>query len=345
MSALEWAAARVPTGVLHLDVAACGRPSVAALDAEVGHLRAEAARGGYVAEVEAADDIDAGRRALGRVVGLPTVAYAESAGAVFATVLAAWPLPRGSRVGTVPSEYGGNAKVLRLLAAERGWTLVPLPVDALGRITGVPDCDLVTFPQVASQRGVAQPVGEVLASGVPVVLDVAQSLGQTAVPTGCAAYVGTSRKWLCGPRGVGFVAVADAWLPELATPPTLTPHDDVRRFDTLEAHVAGRVALAVAAQEWSAELLPVVQARAAYARQVLAETRWRVVEPVPEPTGITTLQGADPFAARAALLARGLLVSAVPTTRSADLDAAVLRVSTAAWTREEDLDALAGALR
>ena len=33
--------------------------------------------------------------------------------------------------------------------------------------------DLVTFPQVASQRGVAQPVHEVLAAGAPLLLDVA----------------------------------------------------------------------------------------------------------------------------------------------------------------------------
>ena len=345
-----WAGARVPADVLHLDVAAAGRVSTGVLEAQVRHLRAEAARGGYVAEADAAGEVDAGRRALGALVGLDDVAFSDSAGTAFATLLGAWPLERGARVGTVPGEYAPNAQVLRLLAAARGWQLVDLPVDPLGRITGVPDCDLVTFPQVASQRGVAQPVTDVLASGVPVVLDVAQSLGQTAVPAGCAAYVGTSRKWLCGPRGVGLLAVAPEWQERLPTPPSLTTERGLRRFDTAEAHVAGRVGLAVAAREWSPALLPVLQARAAYARQVLADTRWQdeawqVVEPVDEPTGITTLTGCDPVRLRAALLARGVLVSAVPVSRSGDLPEPVLRVSTAAWVEPADLDRLAAALR
>ncbi len=136
--------------------------------------------------------------------------------------------------------------------------------------------DLLTFPHVASQRGVVQPVQALLAAGVPVLLDVAQSLGQTAVPAGCAAYVGTSRKWLCGPRGVGLLAVDPAWAPRLEPPPA-TAHGPagLRRFDAAETHVAGRVGWAVAVQEWTPALLPAVHERAAAARAVLAETPWR----------------------------------------------------------------------
>ena len=257
-------------------------------------------------------------------------------------------MPRGARIGTVPSEYGANARALRRLAPERGWSLVPLPVDDDGRITAVPDgLDLVTFPQVASQRGTAQPVEEVFASGVPLLLDVAQSLGQTPVPAGCAAYVGTSRKWLCGPRGVGFLAVDPHVQAALAEPPTLAAalYEGVQRWESQEAHVAGRVGLAVAVQEWEPALLPVVHAVAAHAREVLDGVGdWRVREAVDEPTGITTLVGGDPFATRVALLAQGFVTSAVPTSRSDDLDAPVLRVSTAAWVETGQVDALARAL-
>ena len=69
-----------------------------------------------------------------------------------------------------------------------------------------------------------------------------------------------------------------------------------------------------------------------------------VREDAGERTGITTLSGGDPVATRAALLERGLLVSAVPASRSDDLAGPVLRVSTAAWVRPEDVDALATAL-
>jgi pyridoxal 5-phosphate dependent beta-lyase len=350
MTVETWVDARMPTRAVHLDVAGAGRPSRDVLDAEIAHLHREAALGAYVAAELAEELVDEGRAALGSLVGLggADVCFLEGAGTAFATLLQAWPLGEGARVGTVPSEYGANARLLRRLAGERGWSLVPLPVDGDGRITGVPaDLDLVLFPQVPSQRGIAQPVEPVLAGGAPVLLDVAQSLGQTPVPHGCAAYVGTSRKWLCGPRGVGFAVVDPAVQHTLAEPPTSAPGDatGLRRWEAREAHVAGRVGLAVAAQQWQPDLVDAVRDRAAHARGVLdGVAGWRVREPVHEATGITTLVGGDPFATRAALLEDGFVTSAIGVSRSDDLEAPVLRVSTAAWVTPGQLDALAEAL-
>ncbi|MEA2703395.1 MAG: hercynylcysteine S-oxide lyase, partial [Actinomycetota bacterium] len=152
MSLTAWVADRIPTDKIHLDVAACGRVSQAALSAECAHLRLEAEVGGYVAEVAAAPVVEAGRAALGAMVGLDgaDVVFSEGGGLAFAVLLDAWPLPPGSRIGMVPSEYGGNARVLRDRAPQRGWELVLLPVDDLGRILEVPSgLDLVTFPHVA----------------------------------------------------------------------------------------------------------------------------------------------------------------------------------------------------
>lgn len=351
MSAARWVQERLPTGVRHLDVAACGVISTGVLAAQVRHLQAESG-GGYVAQEAAEPELDKGREALAAMVGLTAddVAHLESAHEAFWRVLACWPLPAGSRVGTVPSEYGANALVLRALAGERGWTLVPLPVDRLGRVIGVPqDLDVVTFPHVPSQRGVVQPVEEVLRSGVPLLLDVAQSLGQLPVPAGAAAYVGTSRKWLCGPRGVGFAVVDPSWELRLASPPTLARHvhTGVRRLETMEATIAGRLGLGAAAQEWTPEVVPVARARSARLRTALADSPWVVREPVDEPTGFTTLtppEGVDVVRVRAELLAEGMLTTPVPQVRAADLTGPVLRVSTAAWVTEEDVDATAGAL-
>ncbi|MBW3646243.1 MAG: aminotransferase class V-fold PLP-dependent enzyme [Actinobacteria bacterium] len=347
---LPWVADRIPTTVVHLDVAGAGRPSEAVLAAEIAHLRAEAEVGGYVAQGHAESAVDGGRAALGARVGLTgdDVCFLDGAGTAFATLLAAWPLPRGARIGTVPSEYGANARALRRLASERGWQLAALPVDDLGRITDLPaDLDLVTFPQVASQRGIAQPVEEVFAAGVPLLLDVAQSLGQVEVPPGCAAYVGTSRKWLCGPRGVGFAIVDPVVQAALVEPPTLAPThgSGMRRWEAQEAHIAGRVGLAVAAQEWTPDLLPEVHRLTSRLRSLLSGMAgWQVREPVDEPTGITTLRGGDPVATRMGLLADGFVTSAVPTSRSDDLTGPVLRVSTAAWVEDGELERFARAL-
>ena len=73
------------------------------------------------------------------------------------------------------------------------------------------------------------------------------------------------------PRGVGFAVVSPQVQETLVEPPTLAPthHTGVRRWESQEAHVAGRVGLAVAALEWEPGLLPLLQARAATARRVL----------------------------------------------------------------------------
>ena len=350
MELTDWVAARVPSDLVHLDVAACGRTSTQVLEAQTAHLRAEAVSGGYVAAAAADATVDAGRAALAGHVGLTgdDLCFVEGAGEAFRVLLEAWPLPPGSRIGCTTGEYGANARLLRRLAAQRGWDLVLLPVDGQGRVLDVPPgLDLVTFPHVASQRGAEQPVAAVLASGVPLLLDVAQSLGQVPVPAGCAAYVGTSRKWLCGPRGVGFAVAGPQVQEQLAEAPTLAPALAVgmQRWESQEAHVAGRVGLAVAAQEWSPAVGRAAVGLATHARQVLSDVPgWTVVEDVAGPTALTTLIGGDPVATRARLLAQGLLVSAVPVSRADDLDRPVLRVSTAAWVRPVHLEQLAAAL-
>ncbi|MCW2622421.1 MAG: csdB, partial [Frankiales bacterium] len=73
---------------------------------------------------------------------------------------------------------------------------------------------------------------------------------------------------------------------------------------------------------------------------VLREAGWPVVEPVDEPSGITTITGGDPFATRTALLEQGILVNAVQRERSPDLTAPVLRISTAAWVEQSDVERL-----
>ncbi len=350
MSVSTWVAERVPCDLVHFDAAGAGRVSASVLEAEIAHLRSEQRNSPYLAE--SAADLAPGRAALGALVGLGAgdVFFAEGSTNAFAALLDAWPLQRGARVGTLPGEFGGHARTLARKAALAGWDLVVLNVDSLGRVADVPaGLDLLSLPQVASHRGVLQPLAEVFASGVPVLLDVAQSAGQVQVPAGAAAYVGTSRKWLCGPRGVGFGVVDPDWQGRLADAATLRHYEleGMARYDSAEAHVAGRIGLCHAARAWSPALVPVVAAAGAAARVLLEGAGgWRVVEPLDEPTGITTLQHpvADAAAVRAALLNEGLLVGMVPEYRAAEVAAPMLRVSTHAWISPGDLDLLADAL-
>ncbi|MGW0808582.1 ergothioneine biosynthesis PLP-dependent enzyme EgtE [Nonomuraea sp. NPDC002799] len=215
--ARSWRAARgvMPAG--HLDAAGCNVPSDRVLDAVVGHLRRERERGGYAA----VPDLTAPRSALAALAGAGPgdVAFLESGTAAMAALLGGWRLPPGSRVGLARTEYGSTLMLLRRLAADRDWKLVELPVDGDARLDldGLrarlaAGLDLVIVSHIASHRGVVQPAAEIgalcRAGGVPLVLDVCQSLGHVEVRgTGASAYVGTSRKWLAGPRGVGFLIV------------------------------------------------------------------------------------------------------------------------------------------
>ncbi|WP_068923317.1 ergothioneine biosynthesis PLP-dependent enzyme EgtE [Planobispora rosea] len=212
-----WRAARPGAPPGHLDAAGCNVPSDQVFDAVVAHLRREREVGGY----RAVADLTASRSALASLVGAGArdVAFLESGTAAMAALLGGWRLPPGSRVGFTRAEYGSTLMLLHRLARERGWRLVEVPVDDDSRVDPgglrsvlAGGLDLLTVPHIASHRGVVQPartIGRLCReAGVPLVLDVCQSIGHVDTGgVGAAAYVGTSRKWLAGPRGAGFLIV------------------------------------------------------------------------------------------------------------------------------------------
>ncbi len=360
--------------------------------AQAEFLRAEAELGAYVAELAAAEVLATARSTLagllGPGLGADDVVFHHCASTAFAALLAAWPLPERARIAVVPSEYGSNRLVLEARAARPGIDLLDLPVDdqgvvdldildrtgitsaTQGRPVGLDDVDLVVFPQIPSQRGLVQPAAELgrrcAAAGVPLIVDVAQSLGQVDT-TGiqASAYVGTSRKWLCGPRGAGFVALRAGVAERLGVAvPSLysarsgvggppVPLPGAARISVGEASVVARVGLAHALTELIESgprlVFDRIAALAAYGRRVLdGAGGWRVRERPDSPSGIITLQppdGVDPVAVRDRLYRDArILTSAIPPTRSRDLRGPLLRASAHAYNEQGDLDRLAHAL-
>ncbi|KJE23573.1 selenocysteine lyase [Frankia torreyi] len=388
----RWRAARPASAVTHLDSAAAARPSQATLDAQIAHLRREGERGAYVAEMEVGEVLHSARAALadllGPGLGPDEVAFHHSASTAFAALLTAWPLPPRGRVGILPSEYGSNTLVLEARARQAPLELINLPVDPQGvidldaldrvgmptpgaaRPLGLDELDLVVLPHVPSQRGIVQPAVEIgrrcAAAGVPLILDVAQSLGQLDVShVHASAYVGTSRKWLCGPRGTGFLAVRGDLAERISVAvPSLysmgrgedgrpIPLPGLARLGIGEASIASRVGLAHALSELLASDPPLVFARivylASYGRRVLdGAGAWRVREQPDSPTGIVTLEpppGVDPVAVRDRLYRQeAILTSAIPVQRSRDLEGPVLRVSAHVYNDPVEFDRLAAAL-
>ena len=363
-----------PDGV-HFDNAAAGRSSRRTLAATVAHLQREAVAGPYVAQAEAAPVLDQGRADLAGLLGLPAraLAYTESASAARTRLLAAWPLRPGGTVGIVRSEWGPNMTAfterglqLAELAAEDDGT-VSLP--ELARLLAASPPDVVHLTQVASHRGLVQPVRAAAelcrAAGVPLWVDAAQAIGHVDTACGADAIYATSRKWLTGPRGVGVLGIGERWWDSLRTTRNLLAREHMATgaspmdlLESAEANVAGRVGLATAVAEYLAAGPARVQARLAAVgrrtRQVLAGVPgWSVsgpwAAPPDTPSAITTVYpeaGQDVTAVRARLLAEHAIVTTMASTLRAprEMTRAGLRISPHVDCTDADLLALAAAL-
>ncbi|MFL0278312.1 ergothioneine biosynthesis PLP-dependent enzyme EgtE [Mycobacterium sp. SMC-19] len=348
----RWRAARPPVAGLHLDSAACSRQSYAALDAAARHARLEAEVGGYVAAEAAAPVLDAGRAAFAALTGMADadVVFTTGSRNALNLLLSRWPGPQRT-LACLPGEYGPNLAVM----AAHGFSWRTLPVDDTGRLVldeaaAVLTADppgLVHLTPVGSHRGLVQPLAQLAdicrAVGVPLAVDAAQALGQIDCAVGADAVYSSSRKWLAGPRGVGALAVRPA-LAELASPGP----------EAGDVNVAAQVGFSVALGEHLVAGPAAVRAAlagvGARSRRVLAQlSGWRVVEPLDEPSAITTLAppaGLDPVAVRAWLIAERRIVTTAAGVERAPLELTmpVLRISPHVDTTEADVQVLATAL-
>ncbi len=366
----QWRAARPPVAGLHLDSAACSRQSFAVLDATSRHARFEAEVGGYVAAEAAEPALHAGRAAFAALTGMSDAEVVFTTGALNALdlLLGSWPADRRT-VACLPGEYGPNLAVM----AAHGFDRQLLPTLEDGRValddaafaleTEPPD--LVHLTVVASHSGVVQPLSMIAELcrelGLPLVVDAAQALGQVDCAVGADVTYSTSRKWIAGPRGVGFLAVCTDLMerlsPRLAAPEWAQKSGSFSVAEQLEfgeANIAARVGFSVALGEHLAYGPEPVRARLAelggISRTVLADVAgWALVEEAEEPSAITTLapvDGADPQAVQAWLLAERRILTTYAGTQRAPLEltAPVLRISPHLDTTPDDLESFAEAL-
>ncbi len=228
-------------GRLHLNNAGAALQPRPVLDAVHGHLRREAEIGGYEAAEEAADAIQQCYVDLGRVIGAAprNVAVVENATVAVAQALSAFDFQPGDRIVTSRVDYPSNQIMYLALARRLGVEVVravdrpeggvdPESVRALARH---PQCRLVALTWIPTNSGLvqdAQTVGAVCAAvGVPYLLDACQAVGQWPVDVaqlGCDFLAGTARKFLRGPRGIGFLYVSDRALDRGSYPLYLDMH-------------------------------------------------------------------------------------------------------------------------
>jgi len=212
------------------------------------HIDLEARIGGYEASDARADAVRDAYLSLGALVGAPAenIAVTANATASFIQALSAIPFQPGDVLVTTRNDYISNQIMYLSLESRLGIEVVRAPdteeggvdVAALEGIVHRRRPRLVAVTHIPTNSGLVQDaaaVGRICRERDTLfLLDACQSIGQMPVDVidiGCDFLSATGRKFLRGPRGVGFLYVSDRAL-ELGVEP-LFP--DMRGADWIEA--------------------------------------------------------------------------------------------------------------
>ena len=370
----------------HLNNAGAALAPLPVRRAVAEYLDREAALGGYEAAESSLEQLRGAGETVGALIGARgrNIALTQNATTAFAQAMAVFDFRPGDRILTSRADYASNQIMYLALAQRLGVEVVRIPdgpqggidPDALEREAARRRPALVAVTWVPTNSGLVQPVEAVGAVcrrlEIPYLVDACQAVGQLVVDVnrvGCDYLAAAARKFLRGPRGIGFLYVADRVIEAGAYPITVDMHGatwsepdrftltpDARRFESWEispALVAGVGAAAAYALEVG---VPTAAARAsalaAYARERLAEIDGvRVLDRGPSLCAIATAEvaGRDAGSLKLALRARGINTSAADREDAViDMDEkgarSALRLSPHYYNTPEEIDAAVGAL-
>jgi selenocysteine lyase/cysteine desulfurase len=213
-------------GRIHLNNAGASFSPRPVLDAVLDHLRREAELGGYEAAELMEERITAVYGDVAALLGCraENVALVENATVGFSQALSAFTFRPGDHLITTESDYPSN-RLMYAALAERSGIEVQVAADlpaggvdpaAVAELAKDPRCRLVAVSWVPTGSGLVQrveEVGEVCeAAGVPYLIDACQAVGQLPIDVSrlrCDYLAAAARKFLRGPRGIGFLYVSD----------------------------------------------------------------------------------------------------------------------------------------
>ena len=370
--------------VIHLNNAGSALMPQPVIRAIVDHLHREAAFGGYESADDAADAVRDAYANVARLLGgqARNVAIVENATVAFFQALSAFDFQAGDVILTTRNDYISNQLAYLSLGKRRGIEIrraADLPsggVDpqSVRELLRDPRVRLLAVTWVPTNSGLIQPVevlGEIANEArVPYLVDACQAVGQLPIDVTqlrCDFLSATARKFLRGPRGIGFLYVSDRALQrgdsplyidmrgaDWITADTFDLAPDARRFENWEFSyalllglgAAARYALDAGIEECSRRALML----AADLRAKLSEFS-RVLDRGEKLAAIVTADVGRNAADVVALLRERRINTSATFRQWAILDMdekrveSALRISPHYYNTEEELDALVDALR
>jgi selenocysteine lyase/cysteine desulfurase len=265
-------------GRVHLNNAGASLMPKSVLIAITDHLQRESLLGGYEAEAEAAEAV---RNVYAAVAGLlgstpANVAIVENATVAFYQALSCFDFQPGDVIVTTRNDYISNQLAYLSLARRRGVVVHRAAdlesggadPDSVRELLRNPRARLLAVTWIPTNSGLIQPVealGEAAAAaGVPYLIDACQAVGLLPIDVArlrCDFLAAAARKYLRGPRGIGFLYVADRVIERgqyplyidmrgatWSTQDSFDPAPDARRFENWEFSVALVLGLGEAAR-------------------------------------------------------------------------------------------------
>ena len=375
-------------GLSHaIHMLACGSslPPRAVTDAVIRYTEFEARIGGYEANEDEAEMLNATYDSVARLIGAKPneIALLDNATNAWCQAFYALSLKKGDRIITCQAEYAANyvAYLHRQKTDGIEIDVVPndesgtLDLDALENLI-TKETALIAITWVPTNGGLVNPaakVGEIAKKhSIPYLLDACQAVGQMVVDVEalhCDFLSATGRKFLRGPRGTGFLYVKEKWLEVLE--PAMLDHfsaplvdttryelrPDARRFETWENNYSLWAGLKTAC-DYALDIgLEDIQARAwglaASLREKLSALPGaKIMDLGREQCAIVsfTIDGLDPRPTAAKLREQGISIGGT-NQGSSLLDASrrnlpvMFRASPHYFNNEADLDALIAALK
>jgi selenocysteine lyase/cysteine desulfurase len=259
------------SGIVHFNNAGASLMPSTVSDAVIDYLKQESQYGGYETAEKFAAQIQDTYKRLGRYLNCDSseIALTDNATTAWQRAFLSVPFESGDTILTTSTEYASNYIPFLQLKKKLSVDIRTIPNDRYGQVDLAAMEDLmddkvklISVTHVPTNGGLVNPVEEIgaiaKARGTWYLLDACQSVGQMPIDVkaiGCDFLSATSRKFLRGPRGVGFL-YASAKSTSHLEPMILDLHgaqwesrfsytfrNDARKYENWELNLAGVIGL------------------------------------------------------------------------------------------------------